>query len=219
MISTVEWASIHYMLKPHVFMMTKVLYELEVKRVRPGRDWLDSLHQTRRWEYPWLLSTMQPWNKTDVVIDAGCSNTAWPVFIANGGCDVIGFDVDAIAILDAIDLCKVPNVAYEVRDIRDTKYPSGIADKVTCISVLEHFPRDEWKAGLAELLRITKRGGKVGITLDISLSNNDSLRQVELMMMDYGVPIPGQPPDAIVYSMADVPPYLVLGMVLTKEGI
>ncbi|GAH77252.1 unnamed protein product, partial [marine sediment metagenome] len=58
--SSMEWTDYQFLTEPTAFLITKQLYQIEQAI---GRDVADSLHTTRRFEYPWVYINLQPFHQ------------------------------------------------------------------------------------------------------------------------------------------------------------
>ena len=122
---------------------------------------------TKHWEYCQLLLNVQL-NSDMRVLDAGCSRSIFPVYVAKKyGCEVIGIDNandDRYKIDPHLGNKFGVNVKYKRLDLRDTKFPDDHFDCTFCVSVLEHVKNP--KKGMNELVRITKPNGTIALTID-----------------------------------------------------
>lgn len=122
---------------------------------------------TKHWEYCQLISQI-PVRKDMMVLDAGCSRSIFPIFLAHHfGAKVVGID-NATDDRYRLDKKLGYKFGYDVKyiqcDLRQTEFPDHYFDTTFCVSVLEHVKNP--KRGMDELIRITKPGGKIGITTD-----------------------------------------------------
>lgn len=103
------------------------------------------------------------------VCDAGCGCGAYSLALAAAGFQVSGFDVSADAVSLAATLLSENGYAthgFRLADILSTGFADGQFDAVVARDVIDHMPLQDGKAAAAELLRITKPGGSVLLTLD-----------------------------------------------------
>lgn len=123
----------------------------------------------RTWELPWLwhhgLSAL-PWSELHLV-DLGSEISPWPWWIATRGARVTLVEVrrDWEPLWQRLRSDLGVRVDWILADSDNIPLPTGCADVVTTISVLEH-QRDKAVA-MAELERILRPGGTLGITCDI----------------------------------------------------
>lgn len=141
-----------------------------------GKDIYDSLHMSRRFEYPWVNSNLQPFSPNDIVLDAGPGNTALQFLIAKQVEELHSLDIHEPYVEWVAKICEekhYDNVFPECGDILHAPYADNYFDKVICISVLEHLPKDQIESAIDELIRVVKPGGKIALTMDISLTPTD----------------------------------------------
>ena len=62
---------------------------------------------------------------------------------------------------------RTGRVRYTTRTAEDTGCPDRLFDRVFCLSVMEHIPRELWPACMREFQRVLKPGGHLIITLDM----------------------------------------------------
>lgn len=107
-------------------------------------------------------------SKAKKVCDAGCGCGVYALKLAMNGFNVSGFDISGDAIDIARKLAADAKVAAEftTASVTATEYEDGYFDAVVCRDVIDHMKKAEGKAAVKELLRITKQGGIVYITLD-----------------------------------------------------
>ena len=144
-------------------------------------------------EYAYILNNIHTESSFgQKVLDAGCGYTPLIRYLASLGMDAYGFDWDAKEIHSNLKksstLLYGNAVNYEKQDLCKIEWPSDYFDYVACVSVLEHlqggatiwqrlinkfFPAEKKpfqlkKVQLAinELLRCTKNGGSIIITMD-----------------------------------------------------
>ncbi|MBQ9535904.1 MAG: GNAT family N-acetyltransferase [Clostridia bacterium] len=103
------------------------------------------------------------------VCDAGCGCGVFSLKLALHGFSVSGFDLSDAAVRLTRDLLKskgYPSDGFRAADVLDTKYADGFFDAVISRDVLDHMPIRDATAAADELLRITRPGGCVLLTLD-----------------------------------------------------
>jgi SAM-dependent methyltransferase len=120
------------------------------------------LHPGKRWEYPWAVinSGVRAGMK---VLDAGCGNSIFPIYLAKSGCEVTAADLEIDTRLAGIH--GVP-INYHVGTITDLPFDDDSFDMVFCLSVLEHLPEHETAAAVRELVRVLRPGGRFVVTVD-----------------------------------------------------
>ena len=147
----------------------------------------------KQWEYASVLSYLDlvsPCGRK--VLDAGCGYTPLIRYLASIGMDAHGFDWDVdewkSSLGKSSELLFGERVKYRNQDITAMDWQSGFFDYTVSVSVLEHlygaqrllqrvfdrpFPRSRKyfaaksiRQALAELIRVTKPGGLIILTMD-----------------------------------------------------
>lgn len=111
------------------------------------------------------------------VCDAGCGCGVFSVALAAGGFLVSGFDISSDAVFLAQKMLKEHGYCsnnFRRADIRETGYENGEFDAVVALDVIDHMPIKDGMAAVEELLRITRPGGCVLLTLDKTDSEYES---------------------------------------------
>ena len=108
--------------------------------------------------------------KAKTVCDAGCGCGAYAMKLAANGFEVCGFDVAAPAVELAQNLLQDAGIQAELKvaSVLSTGYGENRFDCVLSRDVLDHMTKQEAKAALKELVRITKAGGSVIVTVDFA---------------------------------------------------
>lgn len=106
--------------------------------------------------------------KVQTICDAGCGCGAYVLKLAANGFEVSGFDVSAHAVELAQNLLKRAGLQAKLKTARIlcTGYKENQFDCVLSRDVMDHMSKQDAKAALKELVRITKPGGKVIVTVD-----------------------------------------------------
>lgn len=134
-------------------------------------------NRTRIAEYPWafLATTLEPGM---LAVDLGGSLGGFQFTVARAGVRVINVDPgDAAAHGWPVSektvrrLNRAFRTDVELRRVflQDAGIPEASADRVFCISTIEHIPQAELPSLMAEIGRILKPGGKAVITVDLFL--------------------------------------------------
>ncbi|MBQ4369910.1 MAG: class I SAM-dependent methyltransferase [Oscillospiraceae bacterium] len=103
------------------------------------------------------------------VCDAGCGCGFYSLKLASHGFNVSGFDISPKAVeLARLTLSEsdFPTQSFRAADIAETGFADGRFDAVVARDVLDHMPIKAAVSAVKELLRITRPGGCVLITLD-----------------------------------------------------
>lgn len=106
----------------------------------------------------------------DAVLDVGCGTGV----LARGAADrvgpagrVVGLDLNEGMLTVARRLR--PDITWQVGDAADLPFPDGTFDVVVCQSALMFFPDAD--RALAEMRRVTRPGGRVGVQVYASLTD------------------------------------------------
>ena len=103
------------------------------------------------------------------ICDAGCGCGVYSLKLAMHGFSVSGFDISEDAVSLTVKLLSDRGYAvhgFHTASILSTGYPDEAYDAVVARDVLDHLPIRIGKASISELLRITRPGGCVLLTLD-----------------------------------------------------
>lgn len=154
-------------------------------------------HWSRLFEYPWAMEAADL-KKTDVVLDAGGGNGLIQYAAAYRSREVVNVDI-AMGHIRSVDggflRSYVKNLALEHGNISALRYQDNWFDKVFCVSVLEHVT-DPRKI-LGELVRVTKPGGRIIVTVDVIENGAEDslfvLKTIGEFLKEYGLSIPGRP--------------------------
>jgi len=158
----------------------------------------------KRWEYASVLATLPAAPAGLRVLDAGCGYTPLIRHVASLGTDAYGFDWDLNAAESNLSISSSllfgDRVSYRQQDIRAMSWPSDYFDVTLSVSVLEHlyqaegFPAKVWDrlAGshkpfhyrnvaraIQDLVRVTKPGGLIAITMDCGYGGGIPPSEVE----------------------------------------
>ncbi len=137
----------------------------EVADLQPVLATLDTLPSGFREARRTMLRQLQL-RSTSHVLEAGCGpGTALPDLLELVGPTgrIVGVDPTTGLVDEARQRARaaaIPNVTYDVGDVRDISYPDETFDAVFCDKILTHVSPVERAIG--ELARITRRGGRVG---------------------------------------------------------
>lgn len=95
------------------------------------------------------------------VLEIGCGRGAFAVYLADRGADLVAADFSPSAVELTAKLLAGRGEA-RVEDIQSLSFPDDWFDLVISLETLEHVP--DPSRGLAELVRVTRRGGRVIVT-------------------------------------------------------
>ena len=105
------------------------------------------------------------------VCDAGCGCGAYALKLARLGYAVSGFDISEKAVKitrEFLSSAGFPSGDFHAADITSSGFASRQFDAVVSRDVVDHLPLQSGPAAVSELLRITRPGGCVILTLDPS---------------------------------------------------
>lgn len=110
------------------------------------------------------------------ILDAGCGNGKNMVYLQNEGHTVKGVDFSD----SLLDICKEKSLDVQYSDIRKLPYEDNTFDYVISIAVIHHLSSyyEQVKA-ITELLRVTKKDGKVLFTVWAVEQDEHSRRDLE----------------------------------------
>jgi SAM-dependent methyltransferase len=186
------WAGVSKFPDEQFFLITKDIFDLEsylalhIKHHRQHIDgtgdsrnlavFRDSLHHTRRYEYPYAMLNIP--QDAKFVLDVG-GGSSFSYYLAERIDNVIVLDIDQ-KVGDELELIKnhtrkFHNIRFKLGDARKIPYPDDTFDCTTCISVLEHMDNKNVLAAFAEMMRVTKPEGVIIITFDVQLTKSDTL--------------------------------------------
>lgn len=95
------------------------------------------------------------------ILEGGCGVGAWCEWFQERGHSIVGIEYDTNIVEKARSF--KPDVAVELGDITDLKYPENEFDAYISLGVIEHFEHGPEKA-LEEAFRILKPGGLAFVT-------------------------------------------------------
>lgn len=107
--------------------------------------------------------------KPAAVCDAGCGCGAFALKLARLGYSVSGFDISDKAVQitrQVLQSAGVPAGDFHAADITSSGFPDDRFDAVVSRDVIDHLPLHSGTVAVSELLRITRPGGCVILTLD-----------------------------------------------------
>lgn len=178
---TLWWANSDELVFSHTFLITKSLWDTEtyLSRVTSCYRWdkdaiRDSLHWSRRFEYPWVLRRLSP-SKEDIVMDAGAGAAILQFVLSHYVKELHSIDIEPkwTTMVEDIkrDSGMFDNIITTQADIMSLPYPDDFFDKSVSVSVLEHMPPLDIRPGIDEIMRVTKK--KAFITMDVCLYRLD----------------------------------------------
>ena len=104
-----------------------------------------------------FLDTLQPKSK---LAEIGCGNGKNMLYRSDLDCEGIDFSEHLV------EICQQKNIKVHVGNILHIPYEDGRFDNVICIAVIHHLETQyERVEAINELLRITKMGGKILVSV------------------------------------------------------
>jgi len=100
---------------------------------------------------------------SDIVADIGCETGYMSVELLKRGREIICVDIDSNLLEKARQRVGSQRASFVVSDIQDINLPSFSVDVAVASEILEHLPAPE--KGIKEIIRITRPGGKVFISV------------------------------------------------------
>lgn len=111
---------------------------------------------------PWHLMAKQHLGNLSglKVLEIGCGRGGFSKYLLESGAELVAADFSDSAVAIAKRLLQnAPHCEAIVADIQDIPFPDNTFDVVVSLETLEHVPDPD--KGLAELVRVTKGGGKL----------------------------------------------------------
>ena len=195
-------------------------------------DWYDHTQwRWKRWEYATVLSHLplgDPAGKR--VMDAGCGYTPLIRYLGGLGMEAHGFDWDMnpaeSELTRAAALLHGDRVKFSNQDMRRMDWPSDYFDYTLSVSVLEHlffsphfpgkvydyflapenkhFHVQNFAAAVHDLIRVTKPGGRLLLTMDCGY---DHALRVSVIEKVFGLALEGFPDADTLRSYWTADPY------------
>lgn len=143
------------------------------------KDYRPEKERNKLWENAWVLTQVRP-KSTDVILDLGGASTLFSCYLASLGCQmhVLDYDMGHHGLIYngryVAGAMNWKNLKLYNRDLaRPLPFADNTFDKVTCICVMEHLPREVRRRTMKEIARVLKRGGMAALTIDFDLGRND----------------------------------------------
>lgn len=196
-----EWASFRRLLEHSFFLSTAALFKIEEELGTPIHD---SLHWSRRFEYPWVIQRLKDPGK--LILDVGAGATALQFFLTREGMPTISLDIDKDAV-EWINSRSTKSTAIVsdgtvktvwskphagIGSLPDLCLSANSFETCLCISVLEHLPKAQILPSIQELIRVAAK--HVIITLDVALTRSQKqLDAVDLVELTKALDLPEIP--------------------------
>lgn len=127
-------------------------------------------HWCRMWEYVSVfVHAVKPLRPEATILDCGGAGSYFPFWLAEQGRDVTVIDIDRFhtrlsgLVAEERELSRL---RFSVENMTALRAPAATFDCVYSVSVLEHLPKAERRKALAEMARVLKPGGVIGLTFD-----------------------------------------------------
>ena len=188
------------------------------------------LYGSRLWEYPFALlaADLRPGL---ACADVGCGRTPFTIYLSRQpGIQVTGFDPDVTG--DEVrssafgvnaDFVRRTGLDIHACGMTRLEAPDNYYDRVFCLSVIEHLEASVARAGMREMARILKPGGRLIVTVDVAI--DDALSEVDplALIWESGLLVAGGvdlrwPRRRLGIGYHGERPADVFGMVLEKSG-
>jgi ubiquinone/menaquinone biosynthesis C-methylase UbiE len=130
----------------------------------------------RRYELELIMDLLRP-ERDDAVLDAGCGTGVFTMDILASGSRVVGLDISLPMLKQAEK--KLKGLPFEIvlANMLNLPFPEDSFDKAVSLTALEFI--EEAKQAVAELFRVTKKGGTIVVATLNSLSSWASRRIAE----------------------------------------
>ena len=103
-----------------------------------------------------------------MVLDAGCHQSVYPLFLVDRGAYLVGMDISSLQIARAREVTSKlglnEKTQHLVASVSEIPFGEGSFDVVLCNCVLEHVVEDE--RAMEEIYRVLKPGGKFLLTVE-----------------------------------------------------
>jgi SAM-dependent methyltransferase len=126
------------------------------------RDPVSYLHPGKRWEYPWAIQRARL-RSASRILNAGCGDSIFPVFLSSLGHQVTALDLDFTANLGELHELQTHYVRGSLTEL---PYEGESFDAAFCISVIEHLDEGQIPVAMQELRRVLRPGGRLLLTTD-----------------------------------------------------
>lgn len=110
--------------------------------------------------YSRFVNVMRHVGSGERVLNVGCGDGHYNIFLANRFKEVYGIDVNPTDIAIAKKVYHQKNIMYFIASATSIPFPDNHFDRVVCIEVLEHVK--DHKQAIREIARVLKPGG-IGI--------------------------------------------------------
>jgi ubiquinone/menaquinone biosynthesis C-methylase UbiE len=130
----------------------------------------------KRYELELMMDLLKP-RQGDAILDAGSGTGVFTIDILVSGSRVVGLDISLPMLNQARKKLKGLPFQIVLANMLNLPFPEGCFDKVVSLTALEFI--EEAKQAVAELFRVTKKGGTIVVATLNSLSPWASRRIAE----------------------------------------
>jgi len=130
----------------------------------------------KSYELELIMDLLKP-KQGDAILDAGCGTGVFTMDILASGSRVVGLDISLPMLKQAEKKLKGLSSQIVLANMLNLPFPEGSFDKAVSVTALEFV--EEAKQAVAELFRVTKKGGTVVVATLNSLSSWASRRIAE----------------------------------------
>lgn len=210
-----------------------------------GNFRITDMEPGKHWEYPYAVIKGE-FRRGLRVIDCGAGKGLLQFYLAHLGCDVVSLDqttfhskklLRVYKFLNRLGIPIKSDPSYFIRrsarklgvevdfvnnSIIGMPFDDESFDRVLCISVLEHIPRDIRKRALENLVRILGKGGRLVLTVDYHPDGAGGAithEELKLLLEECGVSGYEDPPATGKKYWEEIREYFGEGMVYTSLGL
>ena len=130
----------------------------------------------KKYESELLFDLLRP-RSGEIILDAGCGTGVFTFDILSFGTRVIGIDLSLPMLSRATQKTKRYHFQPILADISSLPFPENTFDKVVSVTALEFI--EDGKGAMAELFRVTKKGGRIVVATLNSLGPWAKRRKAE----------------------------------------
>ena len=182
----------------------------------------DSLHNTRRFEYPWVFLNLS--RSCDSLLDMGSGGSSFTFFLTQYVDKVVALDkeLEPLNEMDTIKRCtgRFHNLETKCVDLLDSGYEDDSFHTVISISALEHAGHSNLEKAFSEAFRIARNS--VIVTMDVRFSpygERIHMDDLKSLSAKYGFDVPRMDQLTLAQILEkDMPPFAVACIRIDKKG-